>query len=448
MGFYIALNTRYSPRDGFQLSLRLPRVTPWSHPLWIYAKNNDVQAIQNLFLKGKASPHDINMRGSNALIYAVGHKSLDLCKLLLQEGADPYLPNESRWTASETSWERAIAGFFGPQGICKLRAIPGIVDHVQRNFTVIHKIVLGFLSCDLASELAVTTAAVNQGDAKGKTPLMWATLQDDLPKVEVLLAYGADPCISDDLGNVPLTFIFSVPVLKALLKANANVNYRTRKYCRSVLHQFCEVRAGFEMPNTMIIEVIGLLVNAGIYVDIRDSDMETPLLNAIFSGLTIHVKRLIELGADVNAANQSGADSAIQFAVTFNRHVTIPLLLARGANYHKTNRHGRNIAHMAARSADARTLEILANSHLIDLDTTSRDKDGKTPAEYLLERLALGGPDFGLEEKFEKLLVSVSRNASSRDPLYDHPPEDTTEIKPHDPHSEQIRLPGAYPVGL
>ena len=190
------------------------------------------------------------------------------------------------------------------------------------------------------------------------------------------------------------------------------------------------------------VDVIDLLVNAGIAVDVRDSDEETPLLNAIYSGHTPHVRRLLDLRADPNLFNRSSHESAIHFAVSFDRIDMIPLLLKRGADYTAVNISGNNIAHMAARLAGTKTISVLADSNLVKLDVHLRNKDGKTPTDYLSERSVLIDSEQGLHAEFERFMKSIPVSG-----------EDTAggisnAAIGHDSSREcdGLRLPGAYPV--
>ena len=54
-----------------------------------------------------------------------------------------------------------------------------------RCFTLVHKIILGIINEDLASELHFSTAFVDTINALERTPICWASLRDD-PKT---LAY-------------------------------------------------------------------------------------------------------------------------------------------------------------------------------------------------------------------------------------------------------------------
>ncbi len=413
MNRYIVMAMKCVSVEGPQISLRMPRVMRWSHPLWNYANNNDVLAIQKLFSEGKASPHDVNPHGSNALIYAAGHSNLQLSQFLLQQTADPDLPNGYGRTAAELLWERSFAGHLGPEDTCRMGIMLKDHDNVETwRFTTIHKIVLGLVYRDLRSELEVSTAYLNAGDSWRRTPLCWAAIRNDLTSVKVLLEFGADPNARDEDGHTPLHFVQSTDVCNVLIGAKTDVHIRNQGL-KSPLHQFCRgvVRRSLG-PDT--VEVIDLLINAGIDVAVRDESGETPLMNAIHAGLIDHARRLIKHGADPNAFNYGwGGDTAIHFAVRWDRWEIIPLLLEKGADYTALNFSGRNIAHLATQSASTRTMSILAASNLVKLDVSLRDKDGMTPAEYMAQRLICVESEEGLRDEFQRLLKCLPAEKAS-----------------------------------
>ena len=123
------------------------------------------------------------------------------------------------------------------------------------------------------------------------------------------------------------------------------------------------------------------MFNAGFDIDVRDIDNETPLLNAIHKGFEAVARRLIELGADVNAANISSRDSAFHFASSFCVPQLLPVLLEKGANYTVLNKHNRNIGHNAARFGNTELVNIMAQSDLKELDISVRDIEDKTPKD-------------------------------------------------------------------
>ena len=354
-----------------------------------------------MFSQQKASPHNVNPRGVTALGYAVNHEDYRISQFLIDQGTDPDLPNASGRLASEALVDASFAGRFGSEGISIVGSMLQNTDCLEtRGPMSLHKIVLGIIQKDLKAELDVSTASINAVDAKKRTPLAWAVIRDDPDAVMTLLDFGADANSIDNGGNSPLGFVKSFGTCKALLDAGVDINTRNTDYRRTPLHMVCRIHA--------TVEVVDLLVQAGMCVDVRDSDQQTPLLNAVFWHHTARAKRLIEHGADVNARNISSQDNTIHFAVSYSHHEIILALLAHGVDYVITNICSRNIAHMAAIFADTETLNMLTDCKLTGLDLSLRDVDGKTPADHLAEREVFGESEIGIHEVFEAFTRPVA----------------------------------------
>lgn len=430
---YLKFAMHHHPLHGPNISVRMPRVMEWQHELFKHAVVGDVRAIQSLFSEGKASPFDVNPRSCNALIYAAAHGNPELGRFLLQEGADPDLTDSNGRKPVELFAERAFAGQFDHDLVKNM--FQGTTFVESRQFTILHKIVLGLIDRDLKGEVELSTAAINDTDAQGRTPLCWATIRDDHSSVETLLAYGAGPNIADHTGSSCLHFARSPYVCQALLNKHADVHARNRMYSRTALHSFCK-RDG-------TVEMIDHLVQAGLEVDARDADGETPLMNAIFRGFTAAAEKLVDLGADLNACNTSSHESSIHFAVQFDRYDMLSLLLKKGVDYTARNIRGRTIAHMAARVASARTIEVLSCLDLIDLDLSLKDTDGNTAADYLSSRKLVTDADVGVRKAFRKLQQTCRNGKAFCGPhlrdIYDlEAQKDLEKQKP-------CQLPGAFP---
>ncbi|KAI4205198.1 MAG: hypothetical protein LQ350_000520 [Teloschistes chrysophthalmus] len=188
--------------------------------------------------------------------------------------------------------------------------------------------------------------------------------------------------------------------------------------------------------------MIDQLVAAGLEVDVRDADGETPLLNAIFRGFTTAAERLLELGADPNACNISSHESSIHFAVGFDRHDILPLLLKKGVDYTARNIRGRNIGHMAARVAGFRTIQVLASSNLTELDLSLTDCYGNTAADYLSSRKLENQTDSErLRTAFGELQRSCVPGKFLAGP---HPPSLIQDLEAKTTE-KQCRPPGSFP---
>ncbi|KAL8962045.1 MAG: hypothetical protein Q9183_005212, partial [Haloplaca sp. 2 TL-2023] len=303
----------------------------------------------------------------------------------------------------------------------------------DRKFTAIHKLVLGLVDGDLTNALAISTSDMDACDAQGRSPLCWATIRDDSNSVKTLLAFGADPNIADDTGSTCLHFARSPDVCQELLGHHADVHARNRLYSRTPLHSFCK-RDG-------TVDMIDQLVKAGLDVDVRDADGETPLLNAIFRGFTAAAEKLLDLGANPNACNTSSCESSIHFAVSFDRSDILPLLLRKGVDYTVKNIRGRTIGHMAARVTSTQTIQVLSSSNVVDLDLSLKDSYGNTAAGYLASRKGDGKSDVGLKSAFAQLQRSCCPGKYFAGP---HPVGFIEDLESQDVR-EKSAVPGSFP---
>ena len=438
---YIAMTMRYAPLDGPHFSLRMPRVTTWTHLLWNYAMVGNLVAIQKMFAEGLASPYDVNVHGSGALIYVVSHYKPEIVRFLLDQGADPELPNEVGRTAVDIYWEKSFAGHHKRDGLREHGSLFEDSGYVQtRQLTIVHKIVLGIICRDLKDELELSTADLNTTDGGGRTPLIWATIRVDESAVKTLLAFGADPNITDHYGCTPLHFVTSVGICKLLLDAKVNVNARNAYYGRTALHTYNTRRE---------VGVVDMLVQAGIDVNAQCLVGETALLNATYNSITRIARRLLELGADVNATNRSSGYSALHLATEYDRHEILTDLLNRGADYSKRTGSGRTILHLAACYSGTKTLSILSKANLEGLDMALRDQNGKTAADYLSERCILVEIEESMRDEFHTLLQNVSsRTMDTIGSSHSHPQMDQAHVDTEmtSKQHEQFHLPGAFPI--
>src|SRR4030095_4790467 len=83
--------------------------------------------------------------------------------------------------------------------------------------------------------------------------------------------------------------------------------------------------------------IIGAVLKAGADPNTRNPDGETPLMDVARSGKMDAAKRLLDAGADVNAKESWGGQSAIMWAASQSQPEMIKLLASRGAD---VNAHG------------------------------------------------------------------------------------------------------------
>jgi uncharacterized protein len=129
----------------------------------------------------------------------------------------------------------------------------------------------------------------NEEDDKGRTGLLIAAMDDNLPIAGILLKAGAHPDAADSVGNTPLHYAAQ----------------RNR------------------------ITMVRLLLDAGAAVDPQNHDGLTPLMMAATRGYFMIVEALLGRGANVAKTDFTGRD-ALSWA-TDNHQAAVMRLLQRAA---------------------------------------------------------------------------------------------------------------------
>ena len=400
---------------GPEIRVKLGRVVGWTAPTWGPAIMGEVGKLQDLFERGLSSPWDVNPIGGNLLHYATGHWSSDFCRLLLKAGVDPLVKDDSRTNAAEIAWELVLTGKMSPEEASVVVDLFEDTGYLEtQSFTVIHKTVLGLVSKDLDAELACSTAEIDTPDARGKTPLFWASARGDEYSVSILLKHEANPQISDIGGNQPLHYAQNTSCAELLISSYASIMARNNEG-QIPLHTACR--------HTGSASLVDFLLKSGSDVNAADNQLEIPLHMALCRSEELPlIDILLDAGAKVNAKLDSG-DTPLRFGVFFQKHKFLRRVLHDEfelrkddltADFNGVNHYGGTFSHVIAGSADVETVQILAAARPPSLkgDVTTKDIGGKTSLEHFEDRLAL--MDEGVEDlktAFEDLLREIGTDA-------------------------------------
>ncbi|MCJ1306964.1 hypothetical protein MMC25_000608 [Agyrium rufum] len=396
---------------GPEVRVKLPRVVNWTAPIWGPAIVGDLPLIRKLFNLGEASPWDVNPIGGSVLHYVADHFNADLCRLLLDAGADPLAEDDCKRIPVEMAWDKALSGNLSEQDTNAVADIFRQTDYLsKRQFSVIHKIVLGLVAKDLRTELECSSSEINAQDTQGRTPLAWAALRGDFEVLKMLLEYGADLHLPDYQLNSPLHYAKTTACAEILLKHGASASVRNC-WGATVLHTLC--------LNSGDASHLLLLLDHGADCNARDREDQTPLHSAIVERRTAFVELLLSRGADVDVKNDSG-DSPLRFAIMFNAYDSLRAILdahKETADFGSINSYGHTFTHSIARAADAKTVEILMAARIENLaiDVNSIDKQGKTSKEYFEEKIQLKGNLDLLQETFERFVEELSAQKGEQD---------------------------------
>ncbi|CAN0135695.1 unnamed protein product [Pylaiella littoralis] len=139
--------------------------------------------------------------------------------------------------------------------------------------------------------LSSASIPIDQGDPRGGTPLMYATLKDHAPVVRVLLAEGAGASIVDDTGSTALhisAMYGHLAVAKMLVEARVGLDPTTSDGT-TPLH--LAAQRGH-------VDVVTMLIDAGANVDSRMLDGATPLYLAAGRGHANAIRVLLRAKAN------------------------------------------------------------------------------------------------------------------------------------------------------
>ena len=112
-----------------------------------------------------------------------------------------------------------------------------------------------------------------------------------------------------------------------------------------------------------------------------NADGNSPLLNAVNSGDTVELRRLVEAGADVNAASNSGVTPLMNAAGMGNKEA-VEFLIQKGANVNHRTAGNYTPLMNAALVGHIEIVKILLDA---GADPTVKDTGGRTASTYAEE---------------------------------------------------------------
>ncbi len=274
----------------------------------------------------------------------------------------------------------------------------------SRQFTVLHKIVLGLIPKRLQDELEYSTKEIDAVDSSGRTCVSWAAARGDDKSLSTLLQYGGDPNVSDAQGSTPLHHVRNATCCNLLLTYGADIPTRN-SYGHTALHAV--TRGKGSLP------LLDALVKAGIDINAKDKTGETALCSTTVAieKYTDCVKRLLDSGADMGCVTDA-TDNPLHNAIAYDAHDIMHLFFRRGADYTLTNVYGQTILHLTARLASSDTVRVLKHYSLARINTKILDHAGKSAMDYLHERED-DSTDPAFQAEFQDLLQSIE--ASQRE---------------------------------
>ena len=197
---------------------------------------------------------------------------------------------------------------------------------------------------EIAEYLIDQSANVEARDVYARSPLAVAAAKGDEDMVELLLARGANV---NTKGDPPLNLATSYrqwDISRLLVAHGADVNWRWPKDTHNPIRNL------------------------------------TYLHNAVLANDMALAKFIIEHGADLNARNTYGGETALHLAVLENRYSMVKLLVAKGADVNaKKTDNGETPLHFAAIKQHYATVKLLVAK---GADVNAKTDDGRTPLDF------------------------------------------------------------------
>ena len=333
-------------------------------PLMIASVGNARNAAAALAACGA----DVNAKGDTGdtpLHFAALRNALDVAKLLFERGADVNAKEDTGWTPLH------FAALRNDLDVAKLLIERGAdVKAAALNGTTPLHFAANRSFYDMAKLLIDRGAAVNAKDEDGKTPLL---ISYDLDLMKLLIDRGADVNASSNYGSTRLGNAFlniNPDVAKLLIDRGAN---------------------GWTPLFLAVIEnrldVAKRLIDLGADVNAKGASGWTPLHLAGQLNSLDMAKLLIDHGADVNEKRNLGWTPLLWAAGNENSLDMAKLLIDHGADVNAKNKWGYTPLHSAA-SGNSLDMAKLLIKHGADVNAT--DNDGNTPLDHALSG---GHPD-------------------------------------------------------
>jgi len=316
---------------------------------------------------------------------AINGRQPEVCKLLLDEGADVYaLEKYPLKRPIDFAWEVMLAHQEFHRPFQRIFSDDEYLSEMQ--LSVLHRIILGLIPRKLEDALALSTIDINLGDSEGRTPLSYAAARCDAQAVKLLLYFGADPNgrLQNDKGTMsPLHHSAksgSVECTRILLEYHADVKYADSWGNTALI--FAAIYGKSR-------ELCQLLLEKGADISAQDRMGYTPLRAAIMWDSVTVLKFLLDNGAGLDATDEGGYTPLLH-AVWQNRHGCLKALLRRGANTRVVTTTGQTVLHLAATFGDVETVKILTNAtssgKLQGVDHAALDADEHTAEDLFKER--------------------------------------------------------------
>ena len=335
-------------------------------PLILASYNGSVNMVRVLLDKG-AAVDGRSEQGFTALFLASQLGHLEICRILIEYGADVNAKSSTRNRVTPLS----LACGQGLAEVVKILVDAGAdLEHgvLDGSTAVFLCVSIGCREKEkLPAHLACARFLLQSGsnpntrDTNSLTPILWASIQNCMPMVELLLEYKADPNYKANMtGSDTLTpLMVSVSrgyleLVRLLLKHGANPAMPNERLW-TPLHVAMQTD-----DESCMVEITELLLGTkAIDIDACQGNGATPLYLAVQQRRADVVDILLCAGATPDICTNNDM-SPLERAVAHADYEIVSLLLRHGANVKRVDKQGRTIMHVAAMVKDASIVSIAA----------------------------------------------------------------------------------------
>ncbi|XP_059470956.1 ankyrin-3-like isoform X1 [Neocloeon triangulifer] len=362
-----------------------------------HAAQNGHVAVSEILLSRGADVNICDNDNITPLIIAVRFSSREMCRFLVDNGADLSAEDNKgndalHWACLQGKLE--IAKYLLLELNCFGTEKKGELGRTALHHAVQHAHVA------VAEFLLSNGADINARDNDNCTPLIFAAIVSSTEMCRFLVDKGADLSAVTKYGDDALhmaCFRGNLDNVKYLLGLNGFSVEKKGQHGRSALH-FAAVKGQ--------VKVAEFLLSRGADVNACDDESKTPLILAAFLSSTEMCRFLVENGADLSAVNKYGDDAFHGACFACKLENAMYFMELNGFSVEKKGQLGRTALLHAAQNGHFVVAELLLSK---GANVNARDDDNCTAliiasqlsSEDMCRFLVESGADLNAVNKYE-----------------------------------------------